>query len=348
MSAWQALKRDPVLAEDLQPITIAIIDDGIDTTDQLLHNRVVDGNHFCTDDESPSFFVSAGGHGTTMARIVTRVFPAANIVSLKLDEHAQADGSTQFSVQSATAAVEYAAKMVEPSAVDIISMSWSIEPTERADGTSIEYLNRVVSLAVAKQIQVFCSANDQGESIDNSYPGKCHARSALFKIGAATATGTEYPYVAQGLGNNDFLLPGRIVETEKDEEASEAVTRGRTAAAATKPLDRSKEGSSIATAFAAGLAGLILHVIQLTALYYREDTSDNVLVTMEKYEAIKKDPTKMKKIFKNIGVNNRNFVEVWKCFDGADQLLKTGGRAIDAKFKYLLNICTRLIAGIPF
>ncbi|KAF4466269.1 intracellular serine protease [Fusarium albosuccineum] len=312
---------------NLQPIKIAIIDDGIDTTDKRLHNRIFGGQYFCAGDEGPSFCVSAGGHGTMMARLVTRVFPQAHIISLKLDEQPQSDGSSQFSVQSAVEAVKFAQK----EKVDIINMSWSIEPSE-AEKDSLDDLKRAINRADDDNILMFCSANDQGKTEDKSFPGQFSRGlgGKLCKIGAATATGGEYHYVS--FNNVDFLFPGRVVEKEQDENAADN-------AAAMGHKDRSTEGSSLATAFASGLAGLILYILQLVSLYFKgEEVATH-------YESVKKDPSKMRNIFNRLATD-RKFVEVWKVFDDAEKELRTGGRLPEKKFDHLKKICEDMLAGL--
>ncbi|RSL48086.1 hypothetical protein CEP54_013099 [Fusarium duplospermum] len=321
------------LRQPLQPIKIAIIDDGIDTTDRKLHDRIIGGQYFCAQDESPSFCVSAGGHGTMMARLITRVFPQAKIISLKLDEHAQSDGSAQFSVQSAADAVRYARSL----GVSIINMSWSIEPTE-ASKNSLDDLRRAINLAEESKILMFCSANDQGKTEDKSYPGQCSRGplGTLCKIGAATATGGEYHYVS--LGDVDFLFPGRVVEKEQDEDAADN-------AAGTGLKDRSAEGSSLATAFASGLAGLILYILQLVSVYCEGDGGELGGGFAMHYESVRNEPSKMMEIFKRLATEKK-FVEVWKVFENAEEALRTGGRLPDNKFRILTKICSELLTGL--
>ncbi|OHE93567.1 hypothetical protein CORC01_11164 [Colletotrichum orchidophilum] len=314
--------------KSLKPIRIAIIDDGIDTTERKLHGRVSGGQCFCSQDESPSFCVSADGHGTTMAHQISRVFPFAEIISLKLDEHAQSNGTSQFSVRSAADAVQYAKKLN----VSIINMSWSVEPTDANKDWLLD-LRDSLMLADKNNILMFCAASDQGKTADKSYPGQYSRgpQSTLFKIGAATATGAEYHYVS--LKDVDFLFPGRVVEKEQDEEVADS-------AASMRPKDRSSEGSSIATAFASGLAGIILYILQLVSCYYKDD--EDVPAVARYYDRIRDNPRKMKEVFERLAATNMKFVEVWRAFETAENDWRAGGD----KIEILSEICTKLLGGL--
>ncbi|KAM6482792.1 hypothetical protein HDV62DRAFT_335409 [Trichoderma sp. SZMC 28011] len=308
-----------------EPIRIAVIDDGIDTTEPRLHNYIVGGQCFCSNDESPSFCVSAGGHGTTMARLISWVFPQAKILSLKLDEYTQNDGTSQFSVSSATKAIRWAIA----AGVSIINMSWSIERTE-ANVNELDELRKAVNEAENAKILMFCSTNDQGKTKDDSYPG-AFKRHALCRIGAATATGEETNYVS--LEDVDFLFPGREIEQDQgDDTLSNGVAR---------PKDRSVEGSSLATAFASGLAGLILYLSRLVGVYYRND-NDPVLRMID---GLEQDPGKMKPIFEKL-MTKKKFVEVWRAFENADEQSRTGGRDESNKFEILSDICSKLMNNV--
>ncbi|RYP61446.1 hypothetical protein DL770_009787 [Monosporascus sp. CRB-9-2] len=309
---------------NLTPIKIAVIDDGIDTTHKDLQERVVGGQCFCAD-ESSSFYVSAGGHGTMMARLIARVFPKAQILSLKLDEHPQSDGRSQFSVHSATEAIRWAKNY----GVSIINMSWSIEKMGTLPESSFDDLETAVREADGAKILMFCSNNDQGETKDNSYPGR---RTGAIKIGAATAMGGKYHYVSAD--NVDFLFPGRVVEREQDEEVADNAGAG--------PRNRSAEGSSLATAFASGLAGLVLYMLQLTSLHCSiRGEGDKA----ELYTKVAKDPKQMREVLAKLKTHG-GFVEVWKAFQGAEDAVRTSGRGKETRFKVMEKICAQLTLGI--
>lgn len=107
----------------------------------------------------------------------------------------------------------------------------------------------------------------------------------------------------------------------------------------TRPRDRSIEGSSLATAFASGLAGLILYMFQLMSFHYDND-ENNDFVKMN--ESLMKDPGKMKDIFGKLATDNK-FVEVRRVFENADEQLRTGGRDVLNRSKILSDICSKLM-----
>jgi hypothetical protein len=115
--------------------------------------------------------------------------------------------------------------------------------TYESDSDDMKYLEAAISAAEAKKIVMFCSASDEGNgSIDRSYPGdweKC------IKIGAATATGEKFPWVHGQKVN--FLLPGENIPFKSSDGTMRSFM----------------SGSSVATAAASGLAGLLLHCNKL-------------------------------------------------------------------------------------
>jgi hypothetical protein len=123
-------------------------------------------------------------------------------------------------------------------------MSWTIESNNRDDiNNDLEDLHTSIKLADREGILMFCSASDQGSnSLDTCYPG---AWKTCIRIGAATETGDKFSWVHEG--QVDFLLPGEI-------------TLGDSTLGAPN-----QSGSSVATAIASGLAGLLLLCSRLVA-----------------------------------------------------------------------------------
>ncbi len=74
-----------------EPITIALIDDGVDMKEKTLYNRILKGKSFCLRDEINKRerpYYESGGHGTAMASLICRVCPNAKIIPLRLEAHA--------------------------------------------------------------------------------------------------------------------------------------------------------------------------------------------------------------------------------------------------------------------
>lgn len=86
-----------------EPITVGLIDDGVDITEQSLISKVIGGRSFCHryDNLSAPFYVTTGWHGTVMASLISRVCPKVQIYVLKLDEYPAEDGKRQITAKSA-------------------------------------------------------------------------------------------------------------------------------------------------------------------------------------------------------------------------------------------------------
>lgn len=87
------------------PVTIALIDDGVDVNEQSLHAKIIGGRSFCMrnrfENLSMPYYVTAGGHGTVMASLICRVCPTAQLYVLKLDEHISETQQRQITAKSA-------------------------------------------------------------------------------------------------------------------------------------------------------------------------------------------------------------------------------------------------------
>jgi hypothetical protein len=151
---------------------------------------------------------------------------------------------------------------------DIISISWSVQRDDsdneaKNNTVDLERLRKSLLLAsssqknqqgkkIGKETLLFCSAPDKGQSKlkDSHYPFNCEGITKMFKIGAAQATGKEYPWTGDQV---DFLLPGENVVMAPSDQSMSGDNLPRT-------------GSSVATALAAGLAAMIIHCVRLSAL----------------------------------------------------------------------------------
>jgi len=119
-------------------------------------------------------------------------------------------------------------------------MSWTIEtPGEEAPGP----LKTAVEAAKKNGIVMFCSASDQGGSSSNQcWPGAFE--DTCIRIGSCSSADTPSAWVQHEL--IDFLLPGEnILVTDRD------------------GTPQPQEGSSFATAVAAGLGGVLIFLYRL-------------------------------------------------------------------------------------
>ncbi len=89
----------------IEPITIALIDDGVDISEQSLQAKIIGGRSFCQRDNSQNltkpYYVRSGGHGTIMASLICRVCPSAHLYVVKLDEHMSENTKRQITAKSA-------------------------------------------------------------------------------------------------------------------------------------------------------------------------------------------------------------------------------------------------------
>ncbi|KAI0146018.1 hypothetical protein F4776DRAFT_609046 [Hypoxylon sp. NC0597] len=279
------------------PITVAIIDDGVDINDQTIQSRVIGGRSFCHRDEEQNlnqpYYVSGGGHGTAMAGLICKVCPNVRLYILRLDEYFIEPGKRQITAKSAAKAVIAAVEKK----VDIISMSWTIEKTDR-NVADIEQLEEAIGLAARRNILMFCAATDQGAYKDRTYPAATTTTKNIFKIGAAEASGTALKWVGdQSLV--DFIFPGHKVPMKRHDNPN---VKNYTALT----------GSSVATALASGLAAVILYCVQLAGTW-RDAGRPNELSA---YRALK-NHERMKEAFSQIGTTKESenkYIMVWNRF----------------------------------
>ncbi|QSZ36419.1 hypothetical protein DSL72_006296 [Monilinia vaccinii-corymbosi] len=283
--------KDKKLPEALRKdVQVALIDDGADFMYKAIADKLNGGRSLDTGKAAPvPFHGLTTGHGTYMAYMIGRVCPHVKIYVCKLNLIRGGSGSASFT-ESAADAVEFAVKR----GFDIISISWTVQK-----GNNKEHIDRF-SLAIAeatrKNILVFCSAPDIGhaskDQLSTYYPfGDSKTENQIFRIGAAKADGSAYNW----LGNAqlvDFILPGDNVKLLSGDSIK-------------AEDDIPKTGSSVATALAAGFAGLIIHCVRLAAIYHwyekKSDQSDGI---NEKSLKDIKNIDAMKRAFKAIAKGN--------------------------------------------
>ena len=108
MSAWPFAivgERPPELAvKDLSPVTVAVLDSGVDATHPDLAGRVVSAYRLEGDEEQPQLIEVPSdtnndvfGHGTAVAGIICRLAPNARIVDVRvLDNHGCGSGQAML------------------------------------------------------------------------------------------------------------------------------------------------------------------------------------------------------------------------------------------------------------
>lgn len=123
-------------------------------------------------------------------------------------------------------------------------MSWTIEHNQGQNDTAIDDLNKAIEEAKGAGIIMLCSASDHGSDFKESYPGS--TRSCI-RIGAGTENGDKCSWVHKD--DFDYCFPGENVPLKTSKDGPVKIYNG----------------SSVATAVAAGSVGLLLYLNKLSA-----------------------------------------------------------------------------------
>lgn len=196
-------------------------------------------------------------------------------------------------------------------------MSWTTKPLENQ--TDRESFDKVIQDAHKKGILMFCSASDNGNFEEFTYPYSANP-GTLFRIGAASKDGTIPTFVG---GDMNFILPGQDVTIKDVDEPGATQNQSDSSALHT--------GSSVATALAAGLAALVIECVRLAAKHATDGNRtarDPDPIVLSDLTEIRKKRT-MEEAFYAIGHNNfskdNKYVEVWKTFDAPAGRIKGRG-----------------------
>ncbi|KAF6833666.1 hypothetical protein CPLU01_05387 [Colletotrichum plurivorum] len=286
-----------------EEIIVALIDDGVDTMEDQLADRVLPRRTFCFQDgRNMPWYASETGHGTVMASMIARVCPMAKIYPIRLNTGAKLTAGAGAMINP-----EYAAKAIR-AAVDrgaaIISISWSVT---RPANDLRDLLDKALQYALDNNVLLFCSSRDTGhtDSDITHYPAEYH-RDEVIKIGAAQPTGLPYEWVGS-LANVDFIMPGVEVVQRHGFRSPGGVQK-------LAP----ESGSSVATALAAGLGALIMHCARINQMFGSgARLGDKKILELLRAE-------NMVKAIKNFGMSTSDqtknkFVEVWHKLDDKSQ-----------------------------
>lgn len=182
--------------------------------------------------------------------------------------------------------------------VDIISMSWDVEKTSR-NSSAGKKLEDELTKANDKHILMFCSSSDNGIFSSSGRTFYPHLSGKCIKIGAAAWDGHGCAWVDEDI---DFLLPGKDIPFNW------------TSSEQMDPQD----GSSLATALAAGLAGILQYAYKafspsMSALRSNED--DDKKLDIFKGQTPKK-MSDMTEMFKNLtnGEKDAKYVQADRWF----------------------------------
>lgn len=91
--------------ENLKPVKIALIDDGVDASHLHLRDNIKEGVTYCASclgksNVPSSYYGSTNGHGTLMAALISYVCRGVHLYVAKLNDQHVTDGST-FTAKSA-------------------------------------------------------------------------------------------------------------------------------------------------------------------------------------------------------------------------------------------------------
>jgi len=128
--------------------------------------------------------------------------------------------------------------------VDIISMSWTVDRTDKNE-QDLENMKDAIDQAHKHNILMFCAAKDCGYSQSSNFGYPKNFDKPVFCIGATTEHGNLSESIGSQKNAIDFGLPGENLLPLSGNSEKEKIT-----------------GSSIATALASGLAGLLLYCIE--------------------------------------------------------------------------------------
>lgn len=278
---------------------VALIDDGIDlhNVDPYVDMVQPTGLSFCRPEgktESP-WHQSTGGHGTIMANMILRINPWVSLQVMKIQDGSSAKGERTIFAESAAKAIRGAVRRK----VDIISMSWTVK---KEPGGPTDDLEKAIQEARDAKILMFCSASDDLQSGGLDVLPYAAAPDHIFRIGAADALGQRDGH-SEDKKRIDYFFPGNQVAEAWNPKSAKTVAY--------------HDGSSVATALAAGLAALIIHCTMMVRSYHSNKTR---AADPEKYALLAKALRRrqwMRRAFDNIESEkweDKKYLPVWEHF----------------------------------
>ncbi len=347
----------PDLPDELaRDVRICLIDDGVDTNHESITECMDNtmGKAFGTyrDEEHRDlvlpFYDSTTHHGTLMANTIVRVCPYAKIVSYRLDTGKGEDGKVHFTAKSAADVSsssrggtrlsferEATANNIFSQALahaanqdfDIISMSWTVKQVTDAgkdNSADIRRLREALHRVAEKRL-VFCSPPDVGDiSVDelaSYYPVGAGVKDTkkIFRIGAATPDNNTWDPVG-GQHIVDYILPG---ESVREKTGCDVVQNDQSL----------NSGSSIATALAAGLAALLIHIVRMAAIHTYVENKEDPRGKHLKDLASLKSPDVMRATLNKMAnkESGKMYLHVWSWFNERSAALESAADLPDTE-----------------
>lgn len=206
-------------------------------------------------------------------------------------------------------------------------MSWTLD---NCNDSEKRQLDQAISNAKKQNILMFCAANDRGPVGDNSYPYTA-AESVAFKIGGAKSSGE----MTENIANRNrihFIFPGDKVLMKNDLSSPDL-------------CPDYQRGSSVATALGAGLAALILHLVQVHRVrMHAKGNREEAEKTNVAFQNLRHH-TKMRDAFTSIGTapwSKNKYIPVWEKFGLQEE---NGIATMKEKMTCFENLCQHM-AGI--
>lgn len=247
---WNVHKR----FDSQRGVRVAVIDDGVDLSCGEFSGSITMGVSFALHPENVGirpYYLSSSGHGTLMAKLIHRVCPAVNLYVARIDVPPitrQPTLDSVIKVRHGTFSSLYqllitvqAIGWAITNKVDVISMGWTIEITER-NAHDRRHLEEIIRKASDDGILMFAAADDSGVPV--ALPSNIHG---VFSVGAGTTTGH--------MAGCDFVLPGSDpgIKSLHDIDTE-------------NPGRENESRVAFATALASGLAALILYCADICEL----------------------------------------------------------------------------------
>lgn len=193
--------------------------------------------------------------------------------------------------------------------VNIISMSWTVSAESSRDSPEKKQIAAAVNRAYQEGICMFCTSNDGGHFVKDTYPA-FENRDHVLRIGAANADGTPFSW-AGSVEELDYILPGVDVVKRKPGYCGGQLLKENIHAMETNT------GSSVATALAAGLAAMILTCAKMAAISsFDASKPENFLIDGQAIKSLQRR-NNMKAALDNLELTPNKYIQVWKSLDTA-------------------------------
>ncbi|SPN98679.1 uncharacterized protein DNG_01723 [Cephalotrichum gorgonifer] len=244
-------------------VEVALLDDGV-----KLMGLEGDQTGWSFRGDGIEYFVGPCVHGTEMAGCIREVCPMTTLRICRLDD-SKAAGNDKFTIKSCSKALRWAID----NGVEIISMSWSYEwkfESQDENDDKAEFAGLVKE--AARKAILFAALPDKEVQLQEVAP--VGLSDDVIKIGSATRFGkvTE----DNALVHSDFILPGEEIQ---------------------RPGGPPAKGSSYATAYAAGLAAMVLCCLQAHCELVAEEGEDKRPAKMVR---VAKTAKGMRTVFRNL------------------------------------------------